>query len=160
LQELSEVNENGATVLVPTDTGFAPQAIDTVQSRTVSGTVVAQDGLMVAIGGLIREGVQDARAEVPVVGKLPVVGFFFRRQHTARSREELVIMIRPYVFNTPCEAASQSESLVRELSVHPNAYNGRSTLGTHCPWEAARPNPPCNPCQNTFRFHSVEPRRY
>ena len=33
------------------------------------------DGLTVAVGGLIRDSVQDNRAEVPILGKLPVIGF-------------------------------------------------------------------------------------
>ena len=80
--------------------------MDTVQTQVVTGTVVAKDGLTVALGGLITEGVADSRAEVPVIGKLPVIGFFFRRQVTIRSRTELVVLIRPYVFNTPSESAA------------------------------------------------------
>ena len=80
LQEVSQVDTNGANMLIPTNTGFAPQAVDTVQSRSVSGTVVGKDGLTVAIGGLIEENLTDNRSEVPVLGKLPVIGFFFRSQ--------------------------------------------------------------------------------
>jgi general secretion pathway protein D len=156
LQEISRVQEDGANVLVPTDTGFADQPVDIVQSRTVSGTVVGMDGLTVAIGGLIEEAVGDDRGEVPLLGKLPVVGFFFRRQHTVRSRNELLILIRPYVFNTPAEAAAQSDTLLQELSIHPMNCCPTGTMGTFAPHEPLRANPPVNPCQKLFRFHSLE----
>ena len=81
------------------------------------------DGLTVAIGGLIQENLTDSRAEVPILGKLPVIGFFFRQQTTSRSRTELVILIRPYVFSTPCESAATSCKLIQELSIHPTAIN-------------------------------------
>jgi general secretion pathway protein D len=102
MQEVSEVNEQGRTILVPAQNGgYEPQTVDTVRSRTVSGTVVGMDGCTIALGGLIREDLEDNRAEVPVLGKLPVVGFFFRSQNSIRKRDELVVLIRPYVFNTP-----------------------------------------------------------
>jgi general secretion pathway protein D len=160
-QQQSRKNRGGATIPVLDAEGRVQQvAVDTVQRQTASGTIVGKDGLAVALGGLIEEEVSDVRAEVPVIGKLPVVGFFFRRQVTLRERRETVIMVRPYVFNTPPESAALSEMLIRDMSLHPNAYNGQPTLGSHAPWEVVRPDPPCNPHQNTFRFHSVRPRRY
>lgn len=160
LQERSQVVPNGATVLVPTNTGFTPQTIDTVRSRTVSGTIVAKDGLAVAIGGLIEEAANDNRAEVPVIGKVPVLGFFFRRQNTGRNRTELMIVVRPYIFNTPTESANLSQDMLRHLSLHPNAPDARGTLGTFAPHEVVRPNPPTTPLQTIFRFHSIDPKLY
>ncbi|WP_254508043.1 type II secretion system protein GspD [Anatilimnocola floriformis] len=160
LQEQSNIVSNGSTVLVPTNTGFVPQTIDTVAARTVSGTVVAKDGLTVALGGLIEEHVSDQRDEVPIAGKLPVIGFFFRNQDTRRSKTELVVMIRPYVFNTPSETAAVSHHLVDLLSINPNAPDAVGTLGSFAPHEAVRPNPPTNPLQTIFRFHNVEPKNY
>ncbi len=160
-QQQSRKNPAGATIPVLDSQGNIQQVnVDTVGRQTASGTIVAKDGLTVVLGGLIEEQVSDIRAEVPIIGKLPVVGFFFRRQSTVRDRSETLIMIRPYVFNTPPESAAMSEALVRELSVHPTAYDGRPTLGSHAPWEVVRPEPPCNQLENTFRFHSVRPRRY
>ncbi len=160
-QQQSRKNPGGANIPVLDAEGRVQQvAVDTVARQTASGTIVGKDGLMVALGGLIEEDVSDIRAEVPVIGKLPVVGFFFRRQATVRERRETIIMVRPHVFNTPPESAAVSELLVREMSLHPNSYNMQSMLGTHEPWEVARPEPPCNLHQATFRFHSVRPRRY
>ena len=123
LQEVSNIIKGGANVYLPTSTGFTEQPIDIVNSQSVSGTVVGMDGLTVAIGGLIQDNVTDNRAEVPILGKLPVIGFFFRQQNTVRSRTELVILIRPYVFSTPCESAATSSKLIQELSIHPKAVD-------------------------------------
>jgi len=160
LQEVSNIVPNGANVLVPTSTGFSDQSVDTVQSKTVSGTVVGMDCMTVAIGGLIEENVTDSRAEIPILGKLPVVGFFFRSQESKRTRTELVILIRPYVFSTPCDSAATSAKLMNELSIHPMANCPVGTMNTFAPHEVIRANPPMNECQKTFRFHSLEPKRY
>lgn len=160
-QQNSRVIPNGGVIPVPTaDGGVIEQAIDVVQRASVSGTVVAKDGLTVAIGGLIEESVGDNRAAVPVVGKMPGIGFFFRRQSTGRMRRELVVLIRPYVFNTPQESAQLNSELIPELSMHPRAVAPVGTLDTFGPQEVVRPNPPASPLQTIFRFHSVEPKVY
>jgi general secretion pathway protein D len=156
LQERSEMATEETDVLVPaTGGGFAREFLPTVKSRNVSGTIVAQDGLTVAIGGLIEESVSDVRAEVPVLGKLPVIGFFFRSQNSVRSRNELVVLVRPYVFSTPAESATTSAQLMQELSIHPKANCPTGTLNAFAPHEVLRPNPPTNECQKLFQFHSV-----
>ena len=159
LQEISDADTQ-RDVLVPTNTGFAPEAVNVVTSRTVSGTVVGKDSLTVAIGGLIRENVTDSRAEVPILGKLPVIGILFRQQSSVRHRDELVILIRPYVFSTPAESAATSAELLQDLSIHPKRCDPSGTMNTFLPHEVIRANPPCTECQKIFRFHSLEPKRY
>jgi general secretion pathway protein D len=161
LQERSNIIPNGANVQIPDGTGgFTAQTIDTVNSRTYSGTVIAKDGMTLALGGLIDETVRDNRQSVPVLGKLPVVGILFRDQDTGRGRTELVMMIRPYIFNTPEEATCTSKWLVDEHSMHPNSPDAIGTLGTFSPHEVVRPNPPTTPLETIFRFHSVEPKDF
>ena len=159
LQEVSNIDKGGANIYLPTSTGFTQEPVDIVNTQSVTGTVVGMDGLTVAIGGLIQENLTDSRAEVPILGKLPIVGFFFRQQSTARSRTELVILIRPYVFSTPCESAASCK-LVQELSIHPKAVNPTGDLGSFLPHEVLRANPPVTECQKIFRFHSLEPKTY
>jgi general secretion pathway protein D len=161
VQEQSEPVKDGARIPVTDAAGGVTEVpVDTVRRNTVSGTVVGMDGLTVALGGLIEERVKDNRAEVPVLGKLPVVGFFFRRQNSVRERAELVILIRPYVFNTPAESAATSEELMQQLSIHPSSCNPTGTLGAFAPHEVIRANPPVTECQKVFRFHSLEPKRF
>ena len=74
-QQNSRVIPNGATIPLINALGQPiAQPIDVLDTAIVSGTIVAKDGLAVAIGGLIQEDLFDVREEVPVIGKLPVVG--------------------------------------------------------------------------------------
>lgn len=161
VEENSRRLEDGATIPVPDTLGnITNQPVDTVQRQTVSGTIIAQDGLAVVLGGLIEEAVADRREQVPVLGKVPGLGFFFRRQNSGRSRSELVIMVRPYVFNTPAEAAAVSQELMCDLSLHPNAPDGRGTLNTFNPNEVMRAVPPLEPGKPIFQFHTLNPKIY
>jgi len=140
--------------------GITNQEVDTVNRSTISGTIVAKDGLAVALGGLIEEEVSDSRAQVPFVGKLPVLGFFFRRQETGRQRRELIVMVRPYVFNTPSESAAMSQDLLQALSVHPSVQSGEGTLHSFSPDEAVRSDLDACQLHSKFQFHNVVPKTY
>jgi general secretion pathway protein D len=158
-QESSELDGTTTIPIISGNTQFNPE-IDVVRRTTVSGTVVAKDACTVAIGGLIQEDLTDTRSGVPILGKLPIVGILFRGQATGRSRTELVVMIRPYVFNTPQESAKLSYELMQELSIHPESPDPIGTLDSFAPHEVLQANPPQSPLQTIFRLHSLEPKAY
>jgi general secretion pathway protein D len=165
LQETSTVIPGGASIPVVNINGLVTnQPVDVVASRTLTGTVIAKDGMTLALGGLIEETLQDQRQEVPIVGKIPVLGFFFRRQATGRSRRELVVVVRPYVLSTPNEGQAISKRLTDAVAIHPKASEVYPPPGeplgdakTFLPREALRPNPPRNRLETIFRFYSVLP---
>ena len=134
--------------------------VDTVTRSTVSGTFVAKDGLAVVMGGLIEDEISDQRQKIPGLGKLPVLGFFFRRQNTSRIRRELVVMIRPYVFNTPTESAAISQDLLQQLSVHPSALSGEPTLSTFLPSDVLQTELDDCELHKFFKFHNIVPKAY
>jgi len=163
LQENSRVLPGAGTIPVPNSTtgGITQVPVDTVAEQTFTGTIVAKDGLAVAVGGLIDESVNDSRSEVPVLGKVPGLGFFFRRQSSTRQRTELVLIIRPFILTTPAEATDVSRTLVDSLSIHPSVIRGDlSTLGTYTAPEVLRPNPPVTFWQNVFRVHTALPKDF
>lgn len=163
MEENSRVIPNGGQIPLPNanGVGFTQVPVDVVDRRNFTGTVVAKDGMTVAVGGLIQEELDDNRAEVPVLGKVPILGFFFRQQSTTRFRRELVLLIRPMVLTTPTESTEASKALTESLSIHPNVIKkDLSTLGTYTPPEVLRPHPPESFLQNIFRVHTINPKDF
>jgi general secretion pathway protein D len=97
LQENSNILANGASILVPGREGFTRQEVDTVQSRSVSGTLVARNKVPVVVGGLIDTRMNDTRSQVPGLGNVPLLGVLFGRRDKSKTREELVMMITPHL---------------------------------------------------------------
>lgn len=159
VEENSERVVGGSSIPVPATSGSGVTniSVDTVRRRTISGTVVAQDGNAVALGGMIEEHASDSRDQVPVLGNIPGLGFFFRRQATSRSRTELVVIVRPYVFNTPTESAATSELLLGEISTHPDAANVSDSMNRKLPFTVTRADAECNQRAKLFKFHSGAP---
>jgi general secretion pathway protein D len=120
VQENSVINPDGATIPVVTarQSGNSVEqvAVDTVGTRSISGTFVAKDGMMVAAGGLIEEVDNDRRGQVPVLGRVPVLGFLFQRKERDKGRRELVVIIRPYVMTTPEDGQRISRDVLQRLA--------------------------------------------
>lgn len=157
VEENSERVIGGSSIPVPATSGSGVTNInvDTVRRRTISGTVVAQDGMAVALGGMIEEHSAEAKDQVPVLGNIPGLGFFFRRQTSSRARTELVVIVRPYVFNTPSESAATSELLLGELSTHPEGAKIAESI--HAKLSVTRSDDECKQRAQLFKFHSSIP---
>ena len=79
-------------------------------SSSVSETdsiVRAQDGQVIAIGGLMRSASISDDSQIPGVGEIPVVGNLFRHTNRSISKRELIILLKPTVVKSN-EAWSQN----------------------------------------------------
>lgn len=69
--------------------------IDTSTAETV---VMAKDGSTVIIGGLGREEKSEGSEQVPILGDIPLLGFFFRSKTQRIERTELLILLTPIIY--------------------------------------------------------------
>jgi len=127
LHENSYVVKDGATIPVTGGTG-QDKKIDYVDSRSVTGTFVAKDGMTVMAGGLISEKESDQYYRTPILGSIPFLGFLFRGTERVKERTEMIILIKPHVIMTPMEGGKISSELMKQLSDHP-AADGRPNMG-------------------------------
>ncbi|MEK7483616.1 MAG: hypothetical protein AABZ60_04695 [Planctomycetota bacterium] len=157
LQETSEVNKNGAVIPVASANGaLTDQKIDTIKRRTLAGTIMAKDGLAIAVGGLIEESVGEQIEQTPLLGEIPLLGMLFRREKRTKLRQELIIMIRPYVLSTVEDSEKTSQQLLEELSIHPTIPKMRGSLNTYRPQEVRKGEAPMSDLHRYFKFHSTE----
>ena len=90
--------------------------LDILDSRSVSGTFVVQDGVPVAIGGLITETSSRVVKRVPFLGRIPLLGWFFRSTELVKNRNELVLLIKPHVIGDPSEGRAVSRRVLDNIS--------------------------------------------
>jgi general secretion pathway protein D len=74
------------------DLAFTP----TIAKREVTTTITVPDGDMVIISGLIREDNVSKIVKVPILGSIPLLGFFFRHTEEAVERTNLLIFVTPH----------------------------------------------------------------
>ncbi len=91
--------------------------IDTVNTSNIQATVVAKDGLTVAIGGLISHRDSNNVQKVPVVSDIPVLGQLFQRKELVKNKSELVLLITPRIITNPSDGQNVSDETMDEISV-------------------------------------------
>jgi len=64
-----------------------------IVSREVETQILIADGETIAIGGLYKDIVSEATVGVPILSKLPLIGYLFRRETKDTERIDLVIFI-------------------------------------------------------------------
>ncbi|TMP25289.1 type II secretion system protein GspD [Pseudoalteromonas rubra] len=73
-------------------------AVDiSVNKRAINTTVIADDGGMVILGGLIDEDVQESVSKVPLLGDIPFLGHLFKSTNTTKRKRNLLVFIRPTI---------------------------------------------------------------
>ncbi len=65
--------------------------------RTIKTTVVVHDGQTVVLGGLQKESASDQVDKVPILGDIPVLGRLFQTRSKQRIKQDLLIVITPYI---------------------------------------------------------------
>jgi general secretion pathway protein D len=62
-----------------------------------STSVAVRTGTTIAIGGLIRDSVDNTTQKVPVLGDIPLLGYLFSSTSHRKVKRELMIFLTPYV---------------------------------------------------------------
>lgn len=79
------------------NTYILPLAQSTIRE---SDTIVrAKSGQVIVIGGLMQNDIREEIAGVPILSKIPFLGFIFRKTKQLSSKVELVILLRPLLTN-------------------------------------------------------------
>lgn len=65
--------------------------------RQITTNVLADDGEIIVIGGLIEQTDETVNSKVPIAGDIPVVGNLFKSEGTTYNRTNLMVFIRPTI---------------------------------------------------------------
>jgi len=91
--------------------GTAGTAVDVIFSkRSVTTTVMVDDGQIVVIGGLIDENVQETESKVPLLGDIPILGHLFRSTKSSKTKRNLMIFIKPTIIRDAATMRNLSSS--------------------------------------------------
>jgi len=82
----------------------------TTNKRTVSTNVLVEDGGIVVLGGLISDTVTSSEQRVPLLGSIPFIGYAFKTRDYNRTRNNLMVFIRPKILRTPEQTAVATDS--------------------------------------------------
>ncbi|MCW3883637.1 type II secretion system secretin GspD [Pseudomonas aeruginosa] len=97
----------------------APAGISTsdviTNKRSVKSTILADDGQIIVIGGLIKDNVKTQVSKVPVLGSIPLLGRLFRSTKDVNEKTNLMVFLRPTLLRNTVNADHLSQRKYRDL---------------------------------------------
>ena len=85
-------------------------AVDLVTNkRTITTTVLIEDGGVVALGGLIEDNSTKGESRVPFLGNIPLIGYLFKTRNATSTKNNLIMFIRPKILRDPAAAAYETD---------------------------------------------------
>lgn len=98
--------------------------------RKVTTGVSIWDGQTVALGGLIREDVQDVQDKVPILGDLPFVGRLFKSESEQHYKRNLMIFVTAHLIDPSGQRIKPANPTQASAS---DAAAGPGSVGTLLP---------------------------
>ena len=77
-------------------------------TRRVNTSLTIYDGHTVAVGGLMRENVQNVEDKVPILGDIPVVGRLFQSKSENHIKSNLIIFVTARIIDATGQPVSQT----------------------------------------------------
>lgn len=78
---------------------FAGFQIPSILVRRVQTDVELRPGQTLAIGGLMDNSMTEDVDKIPVLGDIPILGFFFKSKQFRQNRTELLVLVTPYILD-------------------------------------------------------------
>lgn len=104
LKVTPQVNEGDSVVLdivqevSSVSTAQLLRASDVITNeRKIETKVLAKDGEIVVLGGLVKDDVQDSQQGVPLLSDIPLLGRLFRSDTVSVTKSNLLVFIKPTI---------------------------------------------------------------
>ncbi len=79
-----------------------------ITTRELNASVAINDGRTIVLGGLVSTEESTGNSGIPFLRRIPLLGLLFRSDTDEKARRELLVMITPYVLDTPERALEET----------------------------------------------------
>lgn len=87
----------------------------TIQQRKIDSSVSVADGETVALGGLFSDQRTTGTSGIPLLDRIPLIGYLFSNNDDSHNRTELMVLITPHVVTSPEKARAVTNELRKQL---------------------------------------------
>jgi general secretion pathway protein D len=124
----------------------ASNAADIITNkRSLDTTVVAENGEMIVLGGLIKTDRSTQQQMVPLLGRIPLLGSLFRYQTMDKQKTNLMVFLRPKIIRKNADMADPTTDKYQFLNRLREQQRGTSESQDPPPleqWERIGPGTP------------------
>ena len=121
LQVTPQINEGDSVVMdiVQEVSSISQQALSAsdliTNERKIETKVLAKDGDIVVLGGLVKDDIQDAQQGVPILSGIPVLGRLFRNDVVNVTKSNLLVFIRSTIIRDDDDLAGATAEKYRYI---------------------------------------------
>ncbi len=90
------------------DTATVKNAGVTTNIRVIQNEIVADDGQIIVLGGLIKDETSDTEEKVRGLGDIPIIGNLFKYRKRGRTKTNLMVFLRPVIVRSKEDSESIS----------------------------------------------------
>ena len=97
-----------------------------LNKREITTTVLANDGEIIVLGGLVQDDEQINVAKVPILGDIPIAGKLFQSKGKSRDKTNLMVFLRPTIIRTGADAQRLTEQRLNQIRAEDISQSGRA----------------------------------
>lgn len=97
---------------------LAPSTVEgdlITNKRSLKSTILASDGEIIVIGGLIKDSVKTEQRGVPGLSRLPWIGGLFRWTRDTQEKTNLMVFLRPTILRDQAQRSAVGERAYRNV---------------------------------------------
>jgi general secretion pathway protein D len=111
-----QINEGDAVILkieqeassLSTSTASSVDLI--TNKRVINTTLLVEDGGTIVLGGLIQNEDRRGEQRVPLLGRIPLIGEFFKVRQASKIKTNLMVFIQPKILRDGVQASFETNS--------------------------------------------------
>ncbi|MFL9888418.1 type II secretion system secretin GspD [Paraburkholderia agricolaris] len=96
--------------------------------RSLQSTVLADNGEIIVLGGLMQDNYQVSNSKVPLLGDIPWLGQLFRSEQKTRQKTNLMVFLRPVIIADRDTAQAVTANRYDYVQGVTGAYKSDNTL--------------------------------
>ncbi|MEA3097072.1 MAG: ral secretion pathway protein, partial [Caballeronia mineralivorans] len=96
--------------------------------RSIQSTVLADNGEIIVLGGLMQDNYQVSNSKVPLLGDIPWIGQLFRSEQKTRAKTNLMVFLRPVIITDRNTAQAVTSNRYDYIQGVQGAYKSDNNL--------------------------------
>ncbi|MFM0042477.1 type II secretion system secretin GspD [Paraburkholderia sediminicola] len=96
--------------------------------RSIQSTVLADNGEIIVLGGLMQDNYQVSNSKVPLLGDIPWIGQLFRSEQKTRNKTNLMVFLRPVIITDRATAQAVTSNRYDYIQGVQGAYKSDNNL--------------------------------
>jgi general secretion pathway protein D len=117
-----------SSVVGSTVTTSANSQGPTFNIRSIQSTVLADNGEIIVLGGLMQDNYQVSNSKVPLLGDIPWIGQLFRSETKQRQKTNLMVFLRPVIISDSDTAQQITQNRYDYVQGMTNGYRSDNNI--------------------------------